>query len=1226
MSRIFISHASANNTAARALAAWLDEQGWNDYFLDIDDDQGIAPGERWMAALAGAVDRCEAVIFLVSPAWRDSKFCFAEFFEAKKLGKRIFGVIVEPIELSQLPAQMTGEWQVCDLTEAPDPIGLSVGASPAVPPIQPRFSPAGLAALARGLRNAGLDASTFVWPPEAEPGRSPYPGLRALEEIDAAVFYGREAAIVRAIDQLRLLRERDVEQLFVVLGASGAGKSSFLRAGLLPRLRRDSAHFVVLPPVRPERAAISGSMGLINSLRATLATAGQTVSPAQLRAELAAGGLAQVLARIGAALQRAGGAQDADGRGRPTLIVPVDQAEELFAADGLKEAQQFLQLLAALPKPMPAGTRVLFVLTMRSDALPLLQGQSALQAMSPVLFSLPAMPVSEFKSVIEGPARRHTASVKPLLISPQLSEQLVIDAHGADALPLLALTLAWLYREYTDAQGTRLGADEYRGLGGVRGVIAMAVARAVERPGSEPAIPADPADQERLLQQVFPHLATVDPDTGDWKRRVALRPLIRRTLPQADAMVSRLVEQRLLVADVRRMSDGAEPVEVVEIAHEALLRQWETLERWLREFGAALSAGEAIRRASIAWQRSQSDAALLVHTAHRLQAAEAVLADPRLAGRFETVDAEYLAACRARDRNELQAREDQLRQIAEQQQARAVLQRRAKWGLWAAAVLVLAAGVGVVMQAREVGLQTAIALTAAAQSAEKDKRFDQSLRLAVLAQQGFWSGTDSSDALGIVVFAAGRASMLRALIQAHAPGLQNREVALSATFSPDGSLVLTAAPDNTARIWNAVTGQPVGEPMLHDAALVSASFSPDGSRVVTATQVMSAHLWNAATSKPIAKLALTFGPPYRIYSLGFDRKGEHIVSVARDIRLWNAHTGQPVGEPIFGGRDSARLVLSPDLKQVVTAPEFGDEAELWNLDTGRRVGVAMAHANAIVSLRFSPDGGRVVTASLDGTAKVWNADTAKQVGLAMRLGDIVDEPRGFEGATRVRGLASREAGAEFSPDGRHVVTFGGDNAARVWDADTGELATPPMLHDALVVSASFNPDGAGRRVLTYSRDHTARLWDARTGQALGKPMVHDVELTSARFSADGSKVVTASSDGSVRVWDALAGLEADGSTLPVPEPTLTPGQVRLKSEFTSSGTVLFTAANAAPLGAWARVRSWLARDYQIEDLCRTRLSGSLGRITESDVRVARILARGRIGENVCDDVPTGLPQ
>ena len=127
MARIFLSHSSANNAHALALAEWLEDNGWSDFFLDIETDRGIVPGERWMAALSGAVERCEAVIFLVSPAWQASKFCFAEFFQAKSLGKRIFGVIVEPVELSTLPEQMTAEWQVCDLTHADAPVRVPRG-------------------------------------------------------------------------------------------------------------------------------------------------------------------------------------------------------------------------------------------------------------------------------------------------------------------------------------------------------------------------------------------------------------------------------------------------------------------------------------------------------------------------------------------------------------------------------------------------------------------------------------------------------------------------------------------------------------------------------------------------------------------------------------------------------------------------------------------------------------------------------------------------------------------------------------------------------------------------------------------------------------------------------------------------------------------------------------------------------------------------------------------
>lgn len=1212
MSRIFISHSSANNAAALALTSWLDAQGWSDYFLDIDASRGITPGERWMAALAAAVDRCEAVIFLVSPAWRDSKFCFAEFFEAKKLGKRIFGVIVEPIPLAQLPEQMTAEWQVCDLTGTLDPVSFTVSRLPALAETVVHFPRAGLEALSRGLQNAGLDASTFVWPPEGQPDRAPYPGLRALEEADAAVFFGREAAIVRAIDQMRLLRERDVEQLFVVLGASGAGKSSFLRAGLLPRLRRDGEHFVVLPPIRPERAAMSGSQGLLSSLKAALATAGQPMSGAALRADLAAIGLAGVLGRIGGAMRRPGRPH---GQPEPTLVVPVDQAEELFAADGQDEAGQFLEHLAALRQSLSPGAapavdgrrlRVLFVLTIRSDSLPRLQGQAALQAMSPVLFSLPAMPVSEFKAVIEGPAKRHSATVKPLVIAPQLTEQLVVDAQGADALPLLALTLEWLYREFTDARGTRIGYEEYQRLGGVRGVIGMAVERAFEQPGNAPAIPALKAEQERLLRQVFPYLATVDPDSGDWKRRVALRDVLRQRLPQGDALVSRLVEQRLLLADSRRMADGAEPVEVIEVAHEALLRQWDAMERWLREFAAALSASEAIRRSANDWQRSKGDEALLVHTAHRLQGAEALLADELLEGRFEAVDGEYLAACRERDRRGLEEREDQLRRIAEQQAARAALQRRATWGLSAAALIALGMVVWIVMQTREVSLQTSLVLASAAETAADQKQFDRSLRLGVLAAKASWLHPAHATAAPVLARAADDITL-------RSPLIGHQGTLMSASFSRDGTRLVTASRDTTARLWDAETGKPVGEPMRHADEVVSATFSRDGGRVVTASNDGKARIWSAATGKLLGE-PMDHGT--WVFSAGFSPDGKRVLTTSGlGIRFWDADTGKPVNHP--GDPAVTSFSYSPDGKRLAMAS--GEKVLIWDVDGGLPMGDPITHDEWGHSATFSPDGNRLVTVSKDKAVRVWEVASGKLLGQpVLHAGDILsaffssdgrrvvtiaegeatplwdaDGPVGEPTAERVRlvsfsldgkravtassdktarlwaidadrglgdAMTHREAvlSASFSPDDKFVVTGSEDGMAQVWNADSGRRVGEAMAHRERVTSATFSPDG--RRVITASQDRTACIWDAATGKLQGEPMAHDGWVYSASFSTDGKLVVTASGDTKARVWDAETG-KAVGQPMQH-------GEEVYSARFSPDGTRVVTASKDGTARIW----------------------------------------------------------
>jgi WD40 repeat protein len=187
-----------------------------------------------------------------------------------------------------------------------------------------------------------------------------------------------------------------------------------------------------------------------------------------------------------------------------------------------------------------------------------------------------------------------------------------------------------------------------------------------------------------------------------------------------------------------------------------------------------------------------------------------------------------LAACRDRDRRELQEREDQLRRIAEQQSARAVLQRRVTWGLSTAAVLVLTLLVWIVMQTREVSVQTSLMLTVAAEAGADQKRFDQSLPLGVLATRASWLQPAHATAPPVLARAAD-ASTLRALF------IEHTDDVFSASFSSDGKRVVTASRDKTARVWDADTGKPVAEPMTQGYAVYSASFSPDGRRVVTAS-------------------------------------------------------------------------------------------------------------------------------------------------------------------------------------------------------------------------------------------------------------------------------------------------------------------------------------------------------------------------------------------------------
>jgi WD40 repeat protein len=327
----------------------------------------------------------------------------------------------------------------------------------------------------------------------------------------------------------------------------------------------------------------------------------------------------------------------------------------------------------------------------------------------------------------------------------------------------------------------------------------------------------------------------------------------------------------------------------------------------------------------------------------------------------------------------------------------------------------------------------------------------------------------------------------------------------SAQFSPDGQRVVTASTDNTARVWDASSGKPIGEPMKHELPVNSAQFNMDGRRVVTASNDKTARVWDASSGKPV-------GEPMkhedRVNSARFSSDGQWVVTASADgtARVWDAASGKPVGKPMqhggltFGGVLSAQF--SPDGRQVVTG-SADMTARVWDAASGRPIGEPMKHENGVVSAQFSPDGQRVVTASVDGTARLWDAANSKPIGEIMK---------------HESGVSS----AQFSPDDQRVVTASADTTARVWDATSGKPISEPMKHENWVSSAQFSPDG--RRIVTVSLDHKVRVWDVANSRPIEQPpMMHEDWVTSAEFSPDGKRVVTASQDNTARVWDAASG-------------------------------------------------------------------------------------------------------
>jgi WD40 repeat protein len=1152
LSRIFLSHSSKDDFEAIALSDWLASEGWSDVFLDLDPDRGIAAGERWERALHAAANRCEGVIFLVSGNWLASGWCLKEYALARGLNKKLFAALIDPsLTIASLPAELSGVWQVIDLAHGQDLRLFRAQAPGSDDERHVGYSESGLLRLRRGLQKAGLDARFFAWPPESEPDRAPYRGLKPQEAADAGIFFGRDAPIVEAVDSLRGLRAGASPRLLAILGASGAGKSSFLRAGLLPRLERDDAQFIPMPAVRPERAALTGETGLVNALVAIM----PQHSRAELReaAQAGASALRPLLARrVAAALAQRTAGDEADRP--PAFVVAIDQAEELFRAEGREESVALLALLADLA----AGDdpTVIVIFTIRSDSYDALQNAKELDGLRQVAFSLSPMPRGAYEDVIEGPARRVEEAGRKLAIEPALTERLLFDIEGGagDALPLLAFTLEQLYLDYRQTGAMRL--KDYEKFGGLRGAIDAAVERAFARADGDSRIPRDRTARLALLRRgLIPWLAGVDPDSKTPRRNIARRGDIPK---EAEPLIDLLVEERLLSVDMRSTLDpqtrGETHKSTIEPTHEALLRKGDLLDGWLKEDFGLLTTLEGAKRAARDWDANQRGDSWLAHQGQRLAEAQALDARPDIAVQLDATDRAYLAGCRAREERAFAEAEQRRREREEEQQRKladaerlAAAERRSaqrtRIGLGVAlGLLAIAIGLAgaayietndAIRQKAKAVANESLALTALA-ATEATQHPVEAAKLALAAWPRDRSDTapklDATlDVLAEVVpdlreriripsastfasFSLDGTRVLTATDPSEArifDAADGRQIAVlaghekgvtSAAFSPDDKTIVTTSKDNTARVWDASDGRQITKFSGHGDVVNSAAFSPDGARVVTASEDNTAQVWDAASGMPIAVLN---GHGDNVTSAAFSSDGRRVVTASADKtgRIWSAAEGRPIA--VLKGHEGLvnAAAFSPDGTRVVTASDDAT-ARIWDVADGHEIAVLKGHGGPVNAAAFSPDGTRVVTASDDATARIW---------------DVAD---GHEIAT-LKGHLARVVSAGFSRDGTWVVTASDDATARIWEAADAKEIASLRGHDGPIYSGVFNTDAT--RAATTSSDGTTRIWDAAAGRSRRMLEGHGGNVTSGAFSPDGALVVTASDDKTARIWRAADG-------------------------------------------------------------------------------------------------------
>ncbi|KQP23365.1 TIR domain-containing protein [Pseudorhodoferax sp. Leaf267] len=464
------------------------------------------------------------------------------------------------------------------------------------------------------------------------------------------------------------------------------------------------------------------------------------------------------------------------------------------------------------------------------------------------------------------------------------------------------------------------------------------------------------------------------------------------------------------------------------------------------------------------WEARERDASLLLRGSDLRSAEQWLLLAAAKGATPTSVHAEFLVASR---------------------KAAARRERLTLLSVSAGLVVAIALGVLAYVQ-REAAVSRELAASADAQLALDPER---SVRLAL-------QGVDTArTAQAEEMLRRGlQASHVRAVLRSHTGWVED------ATFSPDGKSVLTASRDNTARLWDAASGEERRVLQGHLHYVVQVAFSADSALAATRAHDNSVRIWQASDGRLLSTLR---GHTSRINSGAFSADGARFVTASDDGRaiIWDSRGGRQQ-KVLVGHQGFVRDAhFSPDGRFVVTASTDGT-ARLWDAaerGTFDSLATLEGHEGALVGAGFSPDGSRIVTHGSDATPRLWSGVSGTALATLRGHGGFVPT-------------------AAFSADGKRIVTASADGSARTWDADTGAPLAEMRGHGLAVHSAAFSADG--RFVVTAGADNSSRVWDAQNGREVARLLGHTRPVRVARFSPDGLTIVTASEDRSARLWRA----------------------------------------------------------------------------------------------------------